>query len=96
MPITPATITFNISSLPSALQTFITDLDTALANGWTLGERTRQLTFQWSTYGGYTAPKLSALQTVLALYADRGWTQAAIAKSATLSNQTQVTLIFSW
>lgn len=94
MPISPASITFNVSSLPAALQTFLTDLDTALSSGWTIGQRTRQLSFQWATYGGYTAQKLAALESALALYRDRGWTQVSIARNSQLSNTTQVTLIF--
>lgn len=96
MPITPASISFNLSGLPAALQTFVTDLDAALASGWGPTERTRQLTFQWASYGGYSAAKLDALKSVLSIYAERGWTQAVVARSASLSNQTQVTLIFSW
>lgn len=96
MPITPATITFDLSGLPAQLQTFVTDLDTALGSGWLIGQRIRQLTFQWATYGGYTAPKLAALTNLLDIYRSRGWSQAMIAKSPSLSNQTQVTLIFEY
>lgn len=96
MPITPATISFDLSGLPAQLQTFVTDLDAALASGWTIGQRVRQLSFQWATYGGYSAPKLAALSNLLEMYRSRGWVQAMIAKAPALSNQTQVTLIFEY
>lgn len=96
MPITPANITFNLTGLPAQLQTFITDLDTALASGWVIGQRSRQLTFQWATYGGYTAPKLAALTNALQVYRDRGWIQVMIARNSALSNQTQITLVFEY
>ena len=96
MPITPSNIQFDLSGYPALLQTFVSDLDTALATGWTVGTRAREFTFQWANYGGYSQAKADYVKEVLQFYLGRGWVQAQVHRNTNKTNTTQFTLIFEW
>ncbi len=89
--LTPFQITFDVSSLPAAVQTAITTLDADLGTAWGITENVRTLTYPWSALGGFSAAKLTGLTQLLGVYRARGWRCANVSRS---NDQTTIRLVF--
>lgn len=87
---TPATIDWDISGLPAAVQTWLVTLNSDLKTGWQPETYSKMLTYQWAALGGYTVAKRDAIRRVIEVYRRHGWNVTEGARS----NQTQFSILF--
>jgi hypothetical protein len=94
--ISPEQITYDISSLPAAVQTFVTTLD-GLLQTWQFDESCKSFLWTWgqSPLGAFTEAKRTGLNKLMDFYRKLGWDVQTFPRVNDIAVPTQFKVAFN-